>query len=268
MTVMEEGVSAEIGVLGGSGFYNFFEDARRVAVKTPYGEPSDMFTIAEVGGRSVAFLPRHGRGHHLPPQSINYRANLWALHSLGVNRVLAPCAVGSLRSGLHPGDFVICDQFVDRTHGRADTFFDGPEVVHIGGADPYCPELRALAHDVVRQHDIRAEPAGTVVVVQGPRFSTRAESRWFAAAGWDVVNMTQYPEVILARELGMCYLNISLVTDYDIGVDNHPVVEVAEVVRVLASNVERVREVLFDLIPVIPEARTCPCVDAVDRGRL
>lgn len=261
---------AEIGVFGGSGFYHFLENMEEVLVHTPYGPPSDAISIGEIGGRRVAFLPRHGRGHHLPAHRINYRANIWAMHSLGVTRILAPSAVGSLQPEIRPGDFVICDQFVDRTTGRADTFYDGPLVTHISAAHPYCPELRELAFATSRRLGIPTHPSGTVVVIQGPRFSTRAESRWFSSMGWDVVNMTQYPEVVLARELELCYLNISLITDYDVGVEGDPTarpVTAEEVLKAFAANLGRLRELLGAIIAAIPAERTCPCGRALSGAR-
>ncbi len=255
--------TAEIGVIGGSGLYRFLDGAAEVVVDTPHGEPSDVLTVAELEGRRVAFLPRHGAGHTLPPHRINYRANLWALHALGVTRVLAPCAVGSLRAEHGPGTVVVCDQLVDRTWGRPDTYFEAPgEVAHLSAADPYCAELRPLAVTAARDAGLAARDGGTVVVVNGPRFSTRAESRWFAAAGWDVVNMTQYPEAVLARELGMCYVNLSLVTDYDSGLDHDdsvaPVTQ-EEVFAVFDQNMPRLRDALRRLIAVTPPDRACGC---------
>ena len=210
----------------------------------------------------MAFLPRHGPGHVLPPHRIPYQANLWALRQLGVSRVIAPCAVGSLRADVHPGDFVVCDQFVDRTSGRADTFFDGPDVTHVSLADPYCPELRAAAVGGLTAAGCRAVDGGTVVVVQGPRFSTRAESAWYRTAGWDVINMTQYPEVALARELGMCFCGVALVTDYDTGVPGvpeHEPVTMEVVFRVLGQMVDTFREALREMIGRIPAERGCGC---------
>ena len=219
--------------------------------------------IGTVGSRHVAFIPRHGRKHTLPPAAINYRANLWALQSLGVTRVIAPNAAGSLKAQLKPGDLVICDQFVDRTSGRADTYFDtGPKVAHVSTAHPYCPVLRDLAAKVAGERGSPVHERGTVVIVQGPRFSTRAESKWFSSMGWDVVNMTQYPEVSLARELEMCYVNISLVTDYDSGLEGDPGVKpvsVDDVVKQFATNSARLRDLILELIPRIPDARQCPC---------
>jgi 5'-methylthioadenosine phosphorylase len=188
---------------------------------------------------------------------------MWALRSLGVRRVIAPCAVGSLQAGISPGDFVLCDQFVDRTAGRADTFYDGPEVVHVSTAEPYCAELRALAWEEMLAARLPGRARGTVAVIQGPRFSTRAESRWFASFGWDVVNMTQYPEAALARELGMCYLNISLVTDRDAGEDGDAGAEAHDVLAVLAANVERVRGLIASLVPRIPAEAACACGGAL-----
>lgn len=258
---------AEIGVFGGSGFYRLLDDVTFLAIETPYGVPSDDIAIGTVGNRSVAFMPRHGRKHTLPPAAINYRANLWAMHSIGVTRIIAPTAVGSLQPNVKPGDLVVCDQFIDRTSGRADTYFDrGPKVVHISTAEPYCPELRRLALDSARGADVALHERGTVVVIQGPRFSTRAESKWFSSMGWDIVNMTQYPEVTLARELEMCYLNVSLVTDYDAGLEGSAeikAVSVEDVERFFAANIVRVRDLVLRLVPDIPSERTCPCATAM-----
>jgi 5'-methylthioadenosine phosphorylase len=265
------GPTAEIGVLGGTGFYRFIDDITEVTVQTPYGSPSARVAVGDMGGRPVAFLPRHGVHHELPAHRVNYRANLWALRRLGVRRVLAPCSVGSLQPHLKPGEFVVCDQLVDRTRGRADTFFDGPVVNHIAFADPYCAELGAVVCDAAEAEGITAHPRGTVVVIQGPRFSTRAESRWFSSVGWDVVNMTQYPEVVLARELGMCYSGIALVTDYDVGLEGVEGIEpvTMEVIfKVLGENVERVRRLLARAIPTVPAERSCGCGQSLDPGSL
>ena len=189
-------------MFGGSGFYSLLDDVREIKVDTPYGPPSDSFFLAAVAGRKVAFLPRHGRRHTIPPHRINYRANVWAMRSLGVKAVISPCAAGSLQLAVEPGDFVVCDQFVDRTRGRIDTFYDGPIVTHLSSAEIYDPVLRRLAIDTIRDHGIEVHEHGTVVVINGPRFSTKAESRWFSDAGWEVINMTQYPEAWLCRELG------------------------------------------------------------------
>jgi 5'-methylthioadenosine phosphorylase len=263
--------TAEIGVIGGTGFYRFVGDLEEIAVQTPYGPPSARLAVGELGGRRVAFLARHGVHHELPAHRVNYRANLWALRQLGVRRVFGPCSVGSLRPGIRPGEFVVCDQLVDRTRGRADTFFDGPLLNHIPFADPYCPELRAVATEAASAEGIVAHPQGTVVVIQGPRFSTRAESRWFSSAGWDVVNMTQYPEAVLARELGICYAGVALVTDYDVGlegVEGIAPVTMETVFRVLAENVEAVQRLLARAVPAVPGERSCACGQALDPGSL
>jgi 5'-methylthioadenosine phosphorylase len=245
---------AEIGVFGGSGFYSLLNDVSEVKVDTPYGPPSDSLFVATVSGRSVAFLPRHGRRHTIPPHKINYRANVWAMRSLGVEAVISPCAAGSLQKNVAPGDFVVCDQFVDRTNARADTFFDGPIVTHVGPADLYDSTLRKIAVDVARAHGITVHDGGTVVVIQGPRFSTKAESKWFGSQGWEVINMTQYPEAYLCRELGMSVVNISLITDYDSGLhaDVEPVTA-AQVLAVFERNAERIRAVVLDMIGKFPK---------------
>jgi len=263
--------TAEIGVFGGSGFYEWLDAADEIKVTTPYGPPSGSLALAEVGGRRVAFLPRHGPNHEVSAPFVNYRANVWAMHELGVRRIIGPSAVGSLRPDLHPGDLVICDQFFDRTNGRADTYYPGPDVVHVSVADPYCPELRQLSGRIAEQQSLRFSPSGTVVVVQGPRFSTRAESRWYSRMGWDIVGMTQYPEVSLARELEMCYLNLCLVTDYDVGLEGVPevsAVQAHEVMRVLAENIVRVRDLLAAMIPMIPAEASCNCQRSLEGARL
>jgi 5'-methylthioadenosine phosphorylase len=245
---------AELGVFGGSGFYSFLDIVDEVEVETPYGAPSAPVVIGDVGGRRVAFLPRHGRGHELPPAAVPYRANVWALRELGVRRIVGPCASGALQPALALGSFVVCDQFVDRTWGRADTFYPGPETVHVSAAEPYCTDLRRILVETARELSIPVQDGGTVVVVQGPRFSTRAESSWFASMGWDVINMTAYPEGILARELELCYANISMVTDHDVGVEGVAPVSGETVMRIFAENNERLRELLFAAIPrIVPE---------------
>lgn len=244
--------AAEIGVFGGSGLYELLDGAQEVDVDTPYGKPSAPPTIGTIGGKRVAFIPRHGRRHELPPHRIPFRANVWAMKELGVRRVIGPNAVGALKAELEAGEFVICDQFVDRTRGRADTFYDGSPVTHVSAADPYCPDLRALLVEAGRELGIRTRDGGTVVVIQGPRFSTRAESRWFQDAGWDVINMTAYPEGYLTRELELCYANVSMVTDHDAGVGGHEPVSNETVMRVFGENLARLRELLFTVIPRIP----------------
>ena len=245
---------AEIGVFGGSGFYSLLKDVREVKVDTPYGAPSDALFVAEVAGRKVAFLPRHGRHHTIPPHKINYRANVWAMRSLGCKCIISPCAAGSLQAHVQPGDFVVCDQYVDRTNGRADTFYDGPIVTHVSPAEPYSALLRELAVQAIQENGINCHSTGTVVVIQGPRFSTKAESQWFHNAGWEVINMTQYPEAYLCKELGMGVVNISLITDYDSGVHSGTeAVTATDVLEVFKSNSEKIKKVVLDLIAKIPQ---------------
>src|SRR4051812_35227104 len=258
--------TAEIGVIGGSGLYALLEDAEEFEVSTPYGPPSDPITVAEVGGRRVAFLPRHGRDHRYPPHRIPYRANLWALRALGVRQVLAPCAVGGLRPELGPGTFVVPDQLIDRTSGRVQTFYD-QGAVHVSFADPYCPNGRAVLL-MARQADVEPVDGGAMVVVDGPRFSTRAESRWFTSIGGSVVNMTGHPEAVLARELALCYTAIALVTDLDAGVEGDHGVTQEEVFRVFGANTARLRDVLLDAVPNPPPVRDCFCATALDGIRV
>ncbi|MCB1016849.1 MAG: S-methyl-5'-thioadenosine phosphorylase [Acidimicrobiales bacterium] len=253
---------ADIGVFGGSGFYSFLDDVTEVEVDTPYGRPSAPLHLGSVGERRIAFLARHGTNHQFPPHRINYRANLWAMRHLGVKRIFAPCASGSLQPHIHPGEFVVPDQFVDRTSGRADTFFEGPTANHVSMADPYCPELSAVALRAGRDQGITMHEGGTVVVIQGPRFSTRSESRWFRQAGWEVINMTQYPEAALARELGLCYTSVALITDYDTGVEGEDGVEPVtqeEIFAFFDANLEKVRGLLFDAIGRVPDEIGCRC---------
>jgi 5'-methylthioadenosine phosphorylase len=260
-----------VGVFGGSGFYRFLKKYEELPLETQYGPPSSPLKISTVGGRRVAFIPRHGEHHEFPPHVLPYRANIAAFKEVGVERVVAPCAVGSLKPELKPGDLVICDQFVNFTTGRRDTFYDGPVTTHISTADPYCPELRKLARDAAKKLKLPFHYGGTVVVIQGPRFSTRSESRFFRNQGWDVINMTQYPEVSLARELEMCYVNISMVTDYDSGLEDDPKVQPVsheEVVRIFNENIENLRALITELIRTIPSKRSCSCGTALAHARL
>ena len=256
--------TAKIGVFGGSGFYSFLDDVSEVKVDTPYGDPSAPLSIGTIDGVAVAFLPRHGQDHSLPPHMINYRANAWAMKEVGVERIIGPCAAGSLKKEVEPGSFVVSDQLVDRTTNRRDTFYDGPKTTHVSFADPYCPEVRPLAIEVGREIGIKIHDRGTVVTIQGPRFSTRAESKWFQDAGWEVINMTQYPEAYLARELEICYTNIALITDYDVGLtEDVEAVSHAAVLKVFTENNDKLRNLLFTLIPRIPQERNCICSTAL-----
>jgi 5'-methylthioadenosine phosphorylase len=256
---------ATIAVVGGSGFYEFLENAEEVKVETPYGAPSDPITVGEVAGKTVAFLPRHGRDHRFPPHKIPYRANMWALRSLGVRQVVAPTAVGSLTPSYGPGTLVIPDQLVDRTRNRVQTFFD-EGACHVPFADPYCPTVRASAIAGARDSGWVPAGSGTLVVIEGPRFSTRAESEWFAALGWTLVGMTGHPEAVLARELAMCYAPIALVTDTDAGVEEGEGVTQAEVFEVFAANVKRLRDLVAKVVAQLPAERDedDPCAHALD----
>ena len=255
-------VLADLAVIGGSGLYALLPDAEEVTVDTPFGAPSDAITVATVAGRQVAFLPRHGKDHRYPPHRIPYRANIWALHELGVRQILAPCAVGGLRPELGAGTVVVPDQLIDRTTGRAQTFYDD-RAVHVNFADPYCPTGRTVVKEAANAKG-GSTYDGTMIVIEGPRFSTRAESRWYASVGGSVVNMTGHPEAVLARELAVCYTAIALVTDLDAGVEGDHGVTQEEVFRVFGENIERLRALLFDVLAELPKDRDCPCAKALD----
>ncbi len=251
---MSHAPRADVAVIGGSGFYSFLADATEHEVSTPYGAPSAPVAIGEVAGRSVAFLPRHGRHHDHPPHGIPYRANAWALRSLGVRQVLAPCAVGGLRDTVAPGDLVVPDQLVDRTHRRVGSFVESG-AVHLPFADPYCPGVSSALAGA----DADVHAGGTMVVVEGPRFSTRAESRHYAAQGWDLVNMTGAPEAALAREMGQCYAALALVTDMDAGAGSGAGVGQEEVFALFRQNLERLTGLLARAIEALPDPAGCTC---------
>jgi len=267
---MADTPQAQVGIFGGTGFYSLLTgDVRQVEIDTPYGRPSDAVTLGEVAGRTVAFLPRHGATHRIPPHEINYRANVWAMKSLGVTDIIGPNACGSLQAHVKPGDIVVCDQFVDRTSGRKDTFYDGPTVTHVSSAEPYCPILREAAIRVCRDRGVSFHDRGTVVVIQGPRFSTKAESRWFTGLGWEVINMTQYPECFLARELEMSYVNLSLITDYDAGVvteEAEAVTNVA-VVEAFKASLGTLKDVVLQIIETLPDTSSSPARNCLAESR-
>ena len=251
----------DLAVIGGSGFYTFLDDPESVEVETPYGPPSATISVGTVGGRSVAFLPRHGENHQFPAHQVPYRANLWALRSLGVRQVLAPCAVGGLQPNYGPGTYVVPDQMVDRTTSRVQTYYD-EGANHVSFADPYCPRLRRHLLDGLEGH--APVNRGALVIIEGPRFSTRAESRWYAGQGWAVIGMTGHPEAVLARELALCYATVALVTDHDAGVDEAEAVTVDEVFKVFAKHTETLKSVLAGVIGSVGADRDCPCSHAVD----
>jgi 5'-methylthioadenosine phosphorylase len=232
-------------------------------VDTRLGAPSAPYRFGALGARRVAFLPRHGVDHRFPPHQVPYRANLWALKELGVTRVFGPCAAGSLRREIAPRTLVVCDQAVDFTKNRPTTFYDGPETTHVSFADPYCPTLREVLVKSAADAGIQHRDGGTMVVIEGPRFSTTAESRIFAQLGCDVVGMTQFPEVTLARELELCYGTVALVTDYDVGVDDIQPVTHEEVLKVFGENIDTLRDLLAAAIPAVPAERTCACSTAL-----
>jgi 5'-methylthioadenosine phosphorylase len=266
-TTYSHGVSsdkrAEIGVIGGTGVYDpeMLEDRMEVKVHTPYGAPSDMITLGTIKGRRVAFLPRHGRGHVIPPHMINSRANIWALKELGVKQIVASSAVGSLREDYKPGEFVLTDQFIDRTKGRPDTFYDGGQVCHISSADPICPTLHDYFHKYAEKLKLPVHEKGTYVCIQGPRFSTRAESRLFRQWGCDIVGMTLYPEVVLAREAEICYVTVAMVTDYDVWAEKP--VSAADVVETVQSNASNFKKLVMGALSGMPKEKSCDCGDAL-----
>ncbi len=256
-----------IGIFGGSGFYSLLDEVETVTRETPFGAPSSPVTIGVIGRKEVAFIARHGLQHEYPPHMIPYKANLYAFRELGVTRVIAPSAVGSLKREIRPGDFVITDQFVNFTN-REDTFYNEMPVTHISAADPYCPELRKFIINMGHSLKLPLHEKGTVVVTNGPRFASRAESEFYRKNGWDIINMTQYPEIVLAREMEMCYANISLVTDYDAGVkDEIAPVSTAEVAHVFSQNIGKLKRLIFDCIPNLSEKRECDCAHSLDKAR-
>lgn len=244
-----------IGIFGGSGFYEFLEDAKEESIDTPYGPPAAAPTVGTVAGHDVAFIPRHGADHQFPPHAVPYRANVWAMRELGVDRIIGPSAVGSLHIDYAPGHFVVCDQLVDMTYRRVNSFNEGAPVEHLSFADPYDATLREVAVTACQEVGVPVHDGGTVVVIEGPRFSTRAESRFFANQGWQVINMTQSTEVALSREAGICYVTICVVTDYDVGVEGEiPPVTHAEVLARFAENIDTLRAVLRTMIPGVAGA--------------
>lgn len=257
----------ETAIIGGSGFYTFLDDPRQVSVETPYGPPSSSIAIGTLrhrgGERTVAFLPRHGRNHEFPAHRVNYRANMWALRSLGVRQILAPCAVGGLQPDLGPGIRVVPDQLVDRTYGRAQTYFD-VGAGHVSFADPYCPRLRSDLLNGMADFGAAAVDGGTMVVIEGPRFSTRAESQWYSAQGWSVVNMTGQPEAVLARELELCYATIALVTDVDAGISSEQSVDQREVFRVFSEHTDELKAALKPVLLGLSSDRSCRCPAALE----
>jgi 5'-methylthioadenosine phosphorylase len=258
----------EIGMFGGSGNYDatVIENPIEVKVFTPFGAASDNFIVGSVKNRSFAFLARHGRGHTIPPHAINYQANIWGMKALGVKRIISPAACGSLQPDrIKLGEFVLADQLFDRTFGvRKDTFFEGGPIAHLPFAEPFCPELRRMAAETAKDLKYKIHNKGTYVCINGPRFSTRAESMFYHSQGWEVIGMTAYPEAALAREAGICFVNISMPTDYDVHGDE--VVTHEMVLRTMSQNVDRVRKLTFEMISHIPKDAGCDCQTAMQHG--
>ncbi|QLH74401.1 MAG: S-methyl-5'-thioadenosine phosphorylase [Methanomassiliicoccales archaeon] len=256
-------MKARIGIVGGTGVYDpdVFELEETVRPHTPYGLPSDEIQIGTIKGTRVAFMQRHGKGHIYPPHMVNYRANIWALKQVGVERIISPCAVGSLQEEFEPGEIVIVDQFIDLTKKRDYTFYNGPKTVHISTADPFCPELASIFSREAKKAKIKFHQKGTYVCIEGPRFSTRAESQMYRAFA-DVIGMTLVPECQLAREMEMCYCSLAMITDYDVWAD-HPV-DTATVLRTMSENVDKIRALISSALPKIPEERKkCACPDTL-----
>ena len=255
--------TAEIGIIGGTGVYDQdnFENVKEVKVFTPFGATSDLVSVGLYKNVKVAFIPRHGRNHTIPPHRVNYRANVWALKQLGVKRIIASAAVGSLREDYGPGTFVIPDQFIDRTKKRLDTFYEGGQVCHISAADPFCEQLRQLFITNAQKLGIDAKKTGTYICIEGPRFSTRAESRLFQMWNADVVGMTLYPECVLAREAELCYVSVSIVTDYDVWADSP--VSTKEVIEKAKESNDKLKKLILEAILQIPKTRTCSCGSAL-----
>lgn len=257
---------AEIGIIGGTGLYDpkLLKNVEEIEIGTPYGPPSDSITLGELNGRRVAFLPRHGKRHTIRPTGVNFRANIFAMKKLGVTRILAPSAVGSLKEEYRPGDIVFVDQFIDRTTRREQSFYTEGKVCHISVAEPMCPEIRRTLIDAAKAKDVAAHSTGTYVCIEGPRFSTKAESRMFQGWGADVIGMTLVPECVLAREAEICYATIATVTDYDVWKD-HPV-SVEEVVKTMKENVEKVKILIAEVVAKVPKDRSCGCKSALQNA--
>lgn len=253
----------EIGIIGGTGIYDpsMFKEEKNVKVYTPFGEPSDLITISLHSQRKIAFLPRHGKNHTIPPHKVNYQANMWALKEIGVKRIIAASAVGSLREDYKPGDFVILRQFIDRTKKRTDTFYQGGRVCHISVADPFCPELRKVLIKAGENIGVTVHSEGTYVCIEGPRFSTKAESKLFRNWEADVIGMTLYPECVLAREAELCYACVAMITDYDVWAEK--TVSTKEVMETMKKNIENFKKLISNAIKMVPNQRDCMCATAL-----
>jgi 5'-methylthioadenosine phosphorylase len=257
--------SASVGIIGGSGLYDIegLEDLEEVHLSTPFGQPSDAFLAGALDGMPVVFLSRHGRGHRVPPSAINFRANIWGLKSLGVTRVVSVSAVGSMREELVPGDFVVVDQFFDRTRHRADTFFDADVVAHVLLADPLCPGLRGELVSAASELGLRVHDGGTYLNMEGPQFSTRAESRVYRSWGMDVIGMTNLQEAKLAREAELCYATVAMVTDYDCWHESEEDVTIEAILAVMHKNIDHARRLIRSVVPRLGPSDGCACQEAL-----
>ncbi len=267
--MMVDNNKAEVGIIGGTGVYSadLFSNDKRVKIYTPFGGTSDLINIGEYAGRRVAFIPRHGRNHTIPPHRINSRANIWALRSLGVTRIIAPSAVGSLKIEYKPGDIAIPHQFIDFTKNRKYTFYDGGEICHISTADPFCRDLSGIVKGCAIRLNYVVHSEVTYLCIEGPRFSTVAESHFFRNMGADIIGMTVVPECILAREAQICYVSISTITDYDVWTESK--VSSSDILEVLKKNVERTKKLIKQMIPLIPSERlNCRCGHALEGSLL
>jgi 5'-methylthioadenosine phosphorylase len=265
MSASQPSEAQVVGVIGGSGLYDIqgVTDVREVALSTPFGKPSDAYITGVLDGVRVVFLPRHGRGHVVSPSELNFRANIWGLKKLGVTRILSLSAVGSMREDIHPGDFVVIDQFIDRTRHRADTFFTDGVVAHVMFADPVCSELRKVLLDAARSIGVKAHDGGTYVNMEGPQFSTRAESKLYRSWNVDVIGMTNLQEAKLAREAEICYATIAMATDFDCWHEEHEAVTVEAVLAVMSKNVGNAKRLIRSALPRVPSGRSCGCGSAL-----
>ena len=265
---MERTLTPHIGIIGGSGLYSMpgFEVEQETAIDTPWGAPSDAYTVGRLAGREVAFLARHGRGHRLSPSELNFRANIYGFKTLGVERIISLSAVGSLKEEHRALDFLIPDQFYDRTRGRAATFFGGGLVAHISFADPICPQLAEVMHAACLAEGVRATCGGTYLCMEGPAFSTKAESNLYRSWGMDVIGMTNLQEAKLAREAEICYVTVAMVTDYDCWHPHHDAVTVSEIVANLMKNAENAAKVVARAVAEMPEQRACKCGSALEHA--
>ncbi len=250
---------AEIGIFGGTGIYDseLLQESKEISIDTPYGKTSDSITIGDYKGRKVAFMPRHGKKHAISPHMINFRANIWAFKELGVTRILAPSAVGSLKEELKPSDFALPSQFLDFTKSRIGSFSEDGRVIHISVAEPFCPELQEAVLQTAQSQNIKIHKNCTYVCIEGPRFSTKAESKFFRTTGADIIGMTLVPECQLAREAQICYVSISTITDYDVWAEKP--VTAKEVLETLSKNVESIKKMLAVILEKIPKTRKCYC---------